>query len=294
MQADFFPHAQDAAVHFNFINKFSMNNSSIKSSYSYLKYLAKKNQTDIHPKGKNATDLLISRLEIKDGQNILEVGFGAGETLIRIASSFNVNLFGVDVMPEMFKNAQKRIDKLQLSDKIHIKLSENKTFPFPNNFFDIVYSESVLGFQDNDDLNLLTAEIKRVLKPDGRFAANDAVWKKGLNPEMVSKINIECLKDFGMRHASQDYWDFEDWERFYARNGFDVLSSGLIHDKVKVQVQVQNQVQDNGNEKKSGWDLINPFTFLEDVSYRSKIRKHRNDKEYVEARLFLLKKKQEP
>jgi ubiquinone/menaquinone biosynthesis C-methylase UbiE len=258
-----------------------------KSNYAYLRYLAKKNETDIHPKGRNATDLLISRLEIKDGQNILEVGFGAGKTLIRLASGYSINLYGVDIMPEMFRNAEKRIYRSGLKDKIKIFLAENKKFPFPDNFFDIVYSESVLGFQDNDDLNLLTAEIKRVLKSDGRFAANDAVWKKGLNPEMVSKINLECLKDFGMRHASQDYWNFEDWEKFYARNGFDVLSSGLIHDEVQVQVRVQ----DNGNEKKSGWDLINPFTFLEDVSYRSKIRKHRNDKEYVEARLFLLRKK---
>jgi ubiquinone/menaquinone biosynthesis C-methylase UbiE len=272
-----------------------MNNIDIKgkSNFSYLKYLAKKNETDIHPKGKNATDLLIDKLEIKNGQNVLEVGFGAGKTLIRLASGFSINLFGVDIMPEMFHNAEKRIHRSGLKDKIKIFLAENKTFPFPNNFFDTVYSESVLGFQDNDDLNLLTAEIKRVLKTNGMFAANDAVWKKGLNPEMVAKINIECLKDFGMRPASQDYWDFEDWEKFYTRNGFDVLSSGLIHDKDNDKDKVQVQVQDNGNEKKSGWDLINPFTFLEDVNYRSKIRKHRNDKEYVEARLFLLRKKQE-
>jgi ubiquinone/menaquinone biosynthesis C-methylase UbiE len=261
-----------------------MNKTEIKgkSSFSYLKYLSKKNETDIHPKGKNATDLLIKRLNFGGGQNVLEVGFGAGKTLIRLASAFNINLYGVDSMPRMFRNAKKRIRDSGLKEIIKIFLAENKKFPFPDNFFNIVFAESVLGFQDNDDLNLLIAEIIRVLKPGGRFAANDAVWKKGLNPELVAKINDECLKDFGMRHASQNYWDFEDWENFYMKNGFEILSSELIPEEVKS--------KNNGNEKQSGWDLINPFIVFQDLSYRNKIRKHRNDKDYVEARLFILRK----
>jgi len=259
-----------------------MNKPSIKSSFSYLKYLAKKNETDIHPKRKNATDLLIKKLELVDGQNVLEVGFGAGKSLIRLASAFNINLFGVDIMPQMFHNAERRISKSGLKDKIRIFLAENKKFPFADNFFDIAFSESVLGFQDNDDLDLMILEISRVLKPGGRFAANDAVWKKGLNPDIVSRINTECLNDFGMRHASPDYLDFEDWEEFYMRNGFDVISSELIPDE---------KIKSNGNEKNSVLSLLNPFLMLQDISYRNKLRRHRNDKEYVEARLFILRKR---
>ncbi|MGE5812002.1 MAG: class I SAM-dependent methyltransferase [Ignavibacteria bacterium] len=267
----------------NYFNECSMDVTKkySKSNYNYLRYLAKKNETDIHPKGKTATELLIKKMEIKEGQNVLEVGFGAGKTLIRLASAFNINLFGIDIMPEMYANAEKKINDSGLKDKIKIILAEDKKFPFPDNFFDIVFAESVLGFQDNEDLVCLIKEIRRVLKPKGIFAANDAVWIKGLNAEIVSGINAECLKDFGMRHATQDYWDFENWKNFYIENGFEILSSELLPEVVN----------DNIEMKKSGWNFFNPLTVLQDADYRSKIRKHRNDKDYVEARLFLIRKK---
>ncbi|HVO74039.1 MAG TPA: class I SAM-dependent methyltransferase [Ignavibacteriaceae bacterium] len=254
-----------------------------KSNFSYLKYLAKKNETDIHPKGKTATDLLIKKLEIKDGQNVLEVGFGAGKTLVRLASAFNINLYGIDAMPEMFYNAEKRISNAGLNNRIKIFLPERRKFPFPNDFFDMAFAESVLGFQDDDDLNSLIDEIKRVLKTKGIFAANDVVWKKGLNDEIVTKINAECLNDFGMRHATQDYWNYEDWKNFYIKNGFEILSSELIPD--------QDRPEINGNGKSPGLTLRSPFILFKDLRYRMKMRKHKNDKEYVEARLFLMQKR---
>jgi SAM-dependent methyltransferase len=85
-----------------------------------------------------------------DGLATLEYGKEAGLT--------KSNLYGIEVMPEQAKLANKVI-QCKISD-----LEKNK-FPFPSNFFDVVIANQV--FEHLKNIYLPLSEIKRVIKPGG-------------------------------------------------------------------------------------------------------------------------------
>ena len=271
-----------------------MNEIQSKSNYKYLKYLAKVGSKDIHPKKEVATSFLMEKLDIKEGQKILEVGFGTGETLLRIASGFNVGLYGIDSMPKMYNLARKRLKLEGLDGKANLNLlQENSDFPYGDNAFDIIYTESVLGFQDKPDLFRLVNEILRVLKPSGRFAVNDAVWKQGLNNAIIHKINVGCLKDFGMRQASEEYWTINDWIKLYKQYGFKLISADLIEHLNGNKSPSPSLTEGESVRKNFGiWGekFINPFLIKDKIGYRKKLRTHKEDGQYIEPWIIILQK----
>jgi hypothetical protein len=85
--------------------------------------------------------------------------------------------------------------------------------------------ESVLGFQPPDRARLLLAEVRRVLRPTGRFVANEAVWKAGTSPETVASIHQTSVDDFGLAQATGAGWTLEEWTRCMQEVGFVVRAS---------------------------------------------------------------------
>ena len=77
--------------------------------YSYLMHLANLGSTNVHPGRLTATDQLMAALELEDGLRVLEIGCGTAATLVRMASLYNLEMKGVDVLPEMLRVAKIRV-----------------------------------------------------------------------------------------------------------------------------------------------------------------------------------------
>jgi ubiquinone/menaquinone biosynthesis C-methylase UbiE len=98
------------------------------------------------------------------GKRVLEIGFGLGSDLLTWAEG-GAEVHGIDITQEHLRLASRnfllhgREAKLQLADAARI--------PYPDNYFDIVYSNGVLH-HTRDIENCLT-EARRVLKPGGRL-----------------------------------------------------------------------------------------------------------------------------
>lgn len=119
--------------------------------------------------GKDFLDLVDVREQLKQilgprrGVRCLEIGAGFGRLLPYVQSSF-FQCFGVDSSISL---VAKSTNFLRLEANCRVVLNDGKTFPFPDNFFDFVYSFTC--FQHMNDLetiirNLL--EAYRVLNLD--------------------------------------------------------------------------------------------------------------------------------
>jgi SAM-dependent methyltransferase len=94
---------------------------------------------------------------------ILDIGCSKGTALQSFGKSGNFKLFGIDIRNENvdgieFKNCNLETEKI----------------PYPDNFFDFIYSKSVLEHVVNTD-NFLT-EAYRVLKPGGQVVFLTPDW----------------------------------------------------------------------------------------------------------------------
>ena len=59
----------------------------------------------IHPGGRHATEELFALAELEAGQQILDVGCGAGITAIQMATRFGVNVTASDISLDMLDRA---------------------------------------------------------------------------------------------------------------------------------------------------------------------------------------------
>jgi ubiquinone/menaquinone biosynthesis C-methylase UbiE len=225
----------------------------------------------------------------------LEVGCGTAATLAQIAFSFEVSIDGVDVLPEMLRVASTRLKALNLHQKVNLTLiTPEISLPFSDQSYDRVYTESVLGFQDEKVSLQMLAEIFRVLKPGGLYVANEAIWKTGVSEEIVSKINQACIADFGLRQASERAWDIQAWSERIEQTGFKVLSRDFLVKPEHITNKASFSLKKSLSNAITGYykigSYLHPQTLAQRIKYRHLLKKHKADGQYIEARLLVLQK----
>lgn len=250
----------------------------------YLKHLAKNGSTFIHPKGFEATDLLISKLDIKPSDNILEIGCGTGGTLIEIINRFGIKVTAVEILDEMIKAAEEKLKSLKLTDRAEIiSIKPGEKYPFENNSFDKIYAESVLGFQDKAGMEFIFSEVKRLLKPNGLLIINDALWKQGVPENIVNKITAQAYKDFGLAHASPSNIDLDGM----------ISIAGICGLRKTETVNLDSDLM-TGNStlsefKKKSAQSVNKFSitnFTNSLKFKFKLKKHSGSGNYVTSYLI--------
>jgi S-adenosylmethionine-diacylgycerolhomoserine-N-methlytransferase len=97
-------------------------------------------------------DLLLQKMVISEGDNVLEAGCGTARNLIILAQKYkNTNFYGLDASAEMLKTAQKNVGKKKLGN-ICLKTTLADNFTFDGTFalkekFDVIffsYSVSII------------------------------------------------------------------------------------------------------------------------------------------------------
>jgi ubiquinone/menaquinone biosynthesis C-methylase UbiE len=98
------------------------------------------------------------------GQDVLEVGVGLGTDHVQFARA-GASLTGVDLTPRCIELTRRRFEQEGLHSDLRVMDAEH--LEFPDDRFDAVYSFGVLHHTPRPDFAF--AEVRRVLKPGGRF-----------------------------------------------------------------------------------------------------------------------------
>ena len=106
---------------------------------------------------------------------VLDIGCGTGGPAIVLAKNMGAKLVCIDVEPQLIERAKKLAVQAGITDQIDFQLVEPGPLPFGADIFDLVFSKDALIHIP--DKKALYAEILRVLKPGGAFAASD--WLSG-------------------------------------------------------------------------------------------------------------------
>jgi SAM-dependent methyltransferase len=153
----------------------------------------------------------------QQGEEILDLGCGDGQLSKRLATG-GATVRGVDASPEMVESARSR--------GVAAEQGNAEALPFDDARFDAVFSNAVLHWVHDQDA--MMGEVRRVLRPGGRFVA-----------EMGGHGNIAAIRVALMAVlARHGYGDREDGVNYYPtaeaytqrlnRHGFQVQRIALI------------------------------------------------------------------
>ncbi|OGO07206.1 MAG: 2-heptaprenyl-1,4-naphthoquinone methyltransferase [Chloroflexi bacterium RBG_13_60_13] len=110
-------------------------------------------------------------LSIREGESVLEIGFGSGHCLRRIATSVGRagKVCGLDLSPGMLRVAKRRLAKAKALDRVTLCCGDAATLPFREGSFDAVFVAFTLELFDSPQIPEVLHEVRRVLRPKGRF-----------------------------------------------------------------------------------------------------------------------------
>jgi SAM-dependent methyltransferase len=123
--------------------------------------------------------------DLRPGEVVLDLGSGAGNDVFVAARAVGESgrVIGVDMTPEMIEKAERNRQKLGLAG-VEFRMGEIESLPVETGSVDAVISNCVLNLVP--DKARAFSEIRRVLKPGGRFTVSDIVVEGEL-PEDVRK-----------------------------------------------------------------------------------------------------------
>ncbi len=98
---------------------------------------------------------------------ILDIATGTGDLAIALAETSATKIIGLDISEGMLNVGRKKVEKLNLSDKIDMVLGDSEQLPFSDNSFDAV--TVAFGVRNFENLSKGLSEILRVLRPEGTF-----------------------------------------------------------------------------------------------------------------------------
>jgi phosphoethanolamine N-methyltransferase len=141
----------------------------------------------LSPGGPAEVERVLSGADLA-GKRVLDIGCGSGGITLFIARRFGpARIVGFDVELPVIESARRRATEAGLADHVEFTQGPPGGLPFPDESFDVAFSKDAMVHIPDKDA--IFAEIFRVLKPGGTFAASD--WLIGHDGEPS-----EAMKDY--------------------------------------------------------------------------------------------------
>jgi len=116
-------------------------------------------------------EMALERLSVSEGETVLEIGFGTGRCLKRIAESIGPKgkAYGIDLSTGMMQISKERLEKASLQDRVKLFCGDAANLPFDDSTFDAVFMSFTLELFDTPEIQKVLEQIKGVLKSEGRL-----------------------------------------------------------------------------------------------------------------------------
>jgi len=137
---------------------------------------------------------------------ILDIGCGSGVSTLELARLTDGEITGLDIDQTALNRLNRKIEKAGLSDRFKTLNCSLLDMEFPDESFDIVWSEGsifVIGFKKG------LQEWKRLIRPGGFMVVHDEMGNVKEKLEQISSCGYELLGYFML---DTDIW----WKEYFA------------------------------------------------------------------------------
>lgn len=127
------------------------------------------------------TDLLISKLRVRSGMRVLDLGCGVGVPALRLARATGADVVGITVSREQVRKATATTEAQNMADQVSFQYADAMDMPFPDESFDAVFAlESIVHMPDR---GRVFREVRRVLGRGGQVVLTDLLVRAPIPPD---------------------------------------------------------------------------------------------------------------
>jgi len=113
----------------------------------------------------------LEKLGAREGEQVLEIGFGTGYCTLALAQSVGSSghVYGLDISEGMRNVTQSRVEKAGLAKHVALQLGDASKLPFKADSFDAVFTSFTLELFDTPEIPIVLRQCQKVLKSGGRI-----------------------------------------------------------------------------------------------------------------------------
>ncbi len=194
---------------------------------------------------------LATKLDLRPGETLLDVGCGWGSNLLYLAQhTEGVAFHGITLSSEQAQIARKRAEDWGVADKVTIEVRHVETLDLPDESYDaVLFSGSIVHMHSRAEIHQM---VGRILKPGGRLLISDcyypAVNRGDRDSSATQYIFVTALGYCKLTTLSEELAFIED-------SGLDIVH---VEDLTESYVRTLGAWIDNVREHRSWIDEQSP------------------------------------
>lgn len=113
----------------------------------------------------------LQKLNVQEGEKVLEIGFGTGKCILPLACSVGDSggVYGIDISKKMYDITKSRVKKAGLWERVKLQCGDALKLPYEKNSLSAIFISFTLELFDTPEIPILLGECQRVLSNQGRI-----------------------------------------------------------------------------------------------------------------------------
>jgi ubiquinone/menaquinone biosynthesis C-methylase UbiE len=160
----------------------------------------------------------LQKLNVKNEERVLELGYGTGQCVIALARSVGTSgkVYGIDLSDGMYGVAKSKVEKARLLERVELISGDAAELPYNENSMDAILACFTLELFDTPEIPIVLKQCQRVLCPGGRICV-----------VVMAKRNANNLMVTLYEWAHEKFPQYADCRPIYAQKalketGFDI------------------------------------------------------------------------